>query len=164
VFRRSKFADVVQEFPYLRAFLESATFPKSNAFYVNPLILTGSSRVDPHVDCRLVVTENVRIIPTLVSILYVRADKGMVGGSLTLNVGPDQEITIDPKANHLIHFRGDLVHSVSEVLGEHTRISVVCEQYNLPEPVLLGFPEFEILHDRDVAPRVPPVGEQVRDQ
>jgi hypothetical protein len=153
VFRRTALRELINEFEYLREFLEAALFPKSNAFYLNPLIMKSGSRVDAHVDCRLVVTENVRIIPTLVSIFYVNAEEE-TGGKLTLNVGTSSELVVCPKSNDLVHFQGNLIHSVSDVSAKDVRISIVCEQYNLPESVLMGFPEYKIIQDEDLAPRV----------
>lgn len=154
VFRRTALQKILSEFDYLNTFLEKALFPKSNAFYLNPLIMKRGSRVDAHVDCRLIESENVRIIPTLVSIFYVNAGDEMAGGKLVLNTGKDSEIIISPKTNDLLHFRGNIIHSVSEVNTKNFRISLVCEQYNLPEEILTGFPEFEIIQEQDLAPRV----------
>jgi hypothetical protein len=142
VFRRTALDSVFAAWPYLRVFLEQAIFPKSNAFYVNPLVLAAQSRVDPHVDCRLVASENVRIIPTLVSVLYVVCDAEMEGGELVLNVGTPQELALKPSRKDLLHFRGNIIHCVREVTRPCSRISVVYEQYNLPEKILLGFPSF----------------------
>ncbi|MFZ5479048.1 MAG: 2OG-Fe(II) oxygenase [Myxococcota bacterium] len=154
VFRRSALEEVKAHFPYLAEFLTGSMFPASNAFYVNPLVLEGTSRVDTHVDCRLVASQNVRIIPNLVSVLYVEVDPSMLGGDLVLQVEPGRTFAIRPSTNDLLHFLGTLVHSVTPVESPSRRISVVCEQYNLPEEVLEGFPEFQVICDNDVAPRV----------
>lgn len=149
VFTRSQLSDVLESFPYLKIFLDAVLFPKCNAFYINPLVLQGGSRVDPHVDCRLVISENARIIPNLVSVLYVHAEPNITGGEFILNAGRDEETTIKPLTNLLLHFRGNIIHSVREVQGLHTRVSLVCEQYNLPDSVLRGFPGFEIIPGED---------------
>ena len=150
VFRREFMDDVIEKLPYLKPFLDKAVFPSSNAFYINPLILKNSSRVDTHVDCRFVESENVRIIPNLVSILYVKADDDISGGEIDL---AGKKI-IKPKTGDLLHFKGDTLHHVNEVKGSGIRVNIVCEQYNLPDDILSGFPEFEILTDKDPAPRV----------
>jgi hypothetical protein len=157
VFRRSVLAGVLEEFGFLRDFLGKAIFPKSNAFYVNPLVMGQGSRVAAHIDCRLLVEENLRIIPTLVSIFYVARSDEAIGGEITLNVGTASEVTLQPRQNDLLHFRGNLVHAVSEIRSSHRRISLVCEQYNLPEQVLEGFPAFNIIQDERAAPRVRPM-------
>lgn len=154
VFRRSSLTRVKDSFPFLRAFLETAVFQSSNAFYVNPLLLSHQSRVDTHIDCRLLTEQNIRIIPNLVSILYVKAEAEMQGGELILNAGHEPEITLKLESNDLIHFIGNLVHKVTPVQSASQRICYVCEQYNLPEDALEAFPEFAILRDRDLAPRV----------
>lgn len=149
VFTRSELQIVLSEFPYLKPFLENVLFDKCNAFYVNPLFLEGGSRVDPHIDCRLVTSENVRIIPNLVSVLYVYVESDIDGGEFILNVGGDNEEPIKPITNHLLYFRGNIIHSVNEVRGSSKRVSLVCEQYNLPESILEAFPSFQIIEGKD---------------
>jgi len=151
VFRRSELSRVVSDFPGLGLFFERALLPSCNAFYVNPLVMTRGSRVDPHVDCRLVEAENVRIVPNLVSVFYVRADPRLKGGALKLQLPSGRVLELPPATNELVHFVGSLVHSVGEVLdgGDvHGRISLVCEQYNLEDGLLAGFPAFEVLSGR----------------
>jgi hypothetical protein len=153
-FQRSALSEVLVEFPYLRAFLETALFSTSNALYVNPLIMRRGSRVGAHVDCRLVVDQNVRIIPNIVSIYYVSVAPEAVGGDLTLNIGTATEVIIRPQQGDLLHFPGDVIHEVSPITSDHTRIGVVCEQYNLPDSMLEWFPTFDIVLDEAFAPRV----------
>ncbi len=155
VFTRNVLNDVLAEFPFLESFAARGIFPKSNAFYVNPLVMTGGSKVTPHIDCRLVATENVRILPTVVTVLYVRVDPDSRGGEFVLYPDTDDEVLVEPKSNDLLHFRGNIIHSVQALAGESTRISLVCEQYNLPSKILASFPEFDIIQDNDLAPRVP---------
>ncbi|MDF1662301.1 MAG: 2OG-Fe(II) oxygenase [Planctomycetota bacterium] len=154
VFRRSSLSRVMEQFQFLRVFLEEVVFKSCNAFYVNPLLLSDDSRVDAHVDCRLLPAEDLRIVPNLVSILYVKADPEMIGGELVLNVGHEDELTLKLQSNDLIHFVGDLVHKVTPVQGGVNRICFVCEQYNLPAEALDAFPEYALLRDKDLAPRV----------
>ncbi|KWD61902.1 hypothetical protein WL68_21060 [Burkholderia cepacia] len=154
VFRREWIDMVEHRFPYLRPFLDCALFEACNAFYINPLILEGSSRVDPHIDCRLIGDGNVRLIPNLVSILYVAVPRDVVGGSLVLNVGSESEVVVQPERNEIIHFLGSLVHAVTELRTSCMRMSVVCEQYNLADDSLLDFPAFSVLTDCRTTPRV----------
>lgn len=153
IFRRTALADVTAAFPFLEPFLDRVVFEACNAFYVNPVIMARGSKVGDHIDCRLVEADNVRIIPNLVSILYVLADPDARGGALRLRVAPDESVAIQPRSGDLLHFKGSLIHSV-DALEDGARVSLVCEQYNLPDPVLAGFPEFEILQSADIAPRV----------
>jgi len=154
VFTRSALEQVLSKFAYLAPFLEKALFASSNAFYINPLVMGATSRVDTHVDCRLLLEENVRIIPNLISILYTRCEDDIQGGNLLLKVDKETTITLTPKTGDLLHFQGDLLHSVEEVTGEGLRVNVVCEQYNLSEDLLKSFPKFAVLTNEDPAPRV----------
>lgn len=153
VFRREWVDMVGRRFPYLRPFLDCALFEACNAFYINPLILEGSSRVDPHVDCRLIGDGDVRLIPNLVSILYVDVPCDVVGGNLVLNVGSESEVVVQPKRNEIIHFLGNLVHAVTELRTSCMRMSVVCEQYNLADDSIVHFPAFSVLTDCRTTPR-----------
>ncbi len=51
---------------------------------------------------------------------------------------------IKPEVNTLLYFQGDLTHSVNMVKTTGTRLSLVCEQYNLSESELQDIPEFTI--------------------
>lgn len=154
VFRRDRIESVGHHFPYLCPLLDLALFEACNAFYINPLILEGSSRVDPHIDCRLIGDGDVRLIPNLVSVFYVEVPRDIVGGSLVLNVGKESEVVLQPDSNEVIHFLGDVVHAVTEIRASCTRMSVVCEQYNLTGDNLAGFPSFCVLTDCRATPRV----------
>jgi hypothetical protein len=46
--------------------------------------------------------------------------------------------SLAPVEGTLLHFRGDLGHEVTAVQGSETRLSLVCEQYRLPEAKLAG--------------------------
>ena len=147
VFKRSSLGDVTDAFPFLRPFLEAAVFPASNAFFLNPLIMGHSSEVRPHIDCRLIAEQDLRIIPNLVSILYVRSEPEMSGGEITLGSGRPDAVSIKPSTNNLLHFKGDIVHHVTAVESDHKRVCLVCEQYRLPDHVLAGFPELDVITD-----------------
>lgn len=148
VFRRSALAAVRTRFPYLDPFIAAALFASSNAFYINPLLLTEGSRVEPHVDCRVVEAQKIRIIPTLVSVLYVRCPEADAGGTLVFRPGTEDEVRLQPRTGDLLHFRGRLLHAVTPLRARERRLSVVCEQYNLPPEALAGFPELRVLSDR----------------
>jgi len=154
VFKREAIDEVKDRFPYLEPYLEAVVFDGSNAFYVNPLVLNESSKVSPHIDCRLLSPQNIRLIPNLVSVFYAQVSAEMKGGRLVLNVGSDNEVTVKPKTNEVVHFLGKVIHSVTEVTNPRKRVSVVCEQYNLEDDVLEVFPYFQLVCDRDFAPRV----------
>lgn len=145
VFRRSAMDEVAGRFPYLRQFLAAAVFPTSNAFYLNPLVLLDGSRVDAHADCRALEGGQGRIIPTLVSVLYVRCPEPSAGGALVFEPGTDREARLQPRPGELVHFRGNLVHAVTALAGAEPRVSIVCEQYNLDASALARFPELSLL-------------------
>jgi len=145
VFRRSTLPTVLQKFPYLEALFGIALFDACNAFYVNPLVLYGGSRVNTHVDCRLIATSDTRIIPNLISVYYAEVSENMVGGRLVLNPGTEQEVTIAPTQGNIVHFVGSTIHRVEAVEQGWRRISVVCEQYNLDQKLLEDFPACQVL-------------------
>ena len=159
VFRRDALAEVISGFPVLEEYLSRVIFDSCNAFYLNPLIMRRSSAVRSHIDCRLIESENIRVIPNLVSILYVRADPDVKGGNLTFNVENDSVVSLKPNSNDLVYFRGDVVHSVSEIKENTTRISLVCEQYNLSQDLLCRFPHLSLITDSDLLPRVSPISD-----
>lgn len=154
VFRRDAVDEVKSRFPYLRPFLSEVLFDDSNAFYINPLLLSNSSKVGAHIDCRLLPEQNTRIIPNLVSVFYAEVSQEMEGGRLILNLGAENETTILPETNSVVHFLGQIIHEVTEVVSDNRRICVVCEQYNLDDQLLSSFPYCELITDKDIAPRV----------
>ncbi len=154
VFKREAIDEVTNTFPFLEPYLKAVVFDGINAFYVNPLVLNASSRVSPHIDCRLLSPENIRLIPNLVSVFYAQVSTKMQGGRLVLNVGTGNEVTLKPGTNEVVHFLGKVIHCVTEVKNPSRRISVVCEQYNLEDDVLKVFPYFQVICNEDIAPRV----------
>jgi hypothetical protein len=145
VFRRRALPTVLAKFPYLEALFGIALFNPCNAFYVNPLVLYGASRVDAHIDCRLIAASDTRIIPNLISVYYAEVAADMVGGRLVLNPGTEWEATIAPKQGGIVHFVGSTIHRVEAVEQSCRRISVVCEQYNLDQELLEEFPVCQVL-------------------
>jgi len=131
VFRRSSLAQVERKFPYLRAYLAQALDTTCNAFYLNPLVLTQGSRVDPHIDRSLRSYCKIIQPPQSVSVLYAQVPGDLVGGELVLSHRKRLAGRIQPVENLLVHFQGDLTHGVSAVLSPGQRISIVCEQYQL---------------------------------
>lgn len=143
VFKRSSIGKVEKNFPFFQNYLRVAIKPRCNAFYLNPLILEEGTSVKPHVDCSLS-EGKLRLIPTIVSVLYVEVPSDLQGGELILEEHCFQVGQIQPQANTLLHFRGSLRHSVNQVKSSQSRISLVCEQYNLSKTRLKQIPEFEI--------------------
>ncbi|MBW4575844.1 MAG: 2OG-Fe(II) oxygenase [Aphanothece sp. CMT-3BRIN-NPC111] len=144
VFQRSGLGEVERRFPFFKQYLSVALQPTCNAFYLNPLLLKSGSRVDPHIDRSLRSYCKTIEPPALVSVLYVQVPPALEGGELVLRCGKRQVGQIRPQFNTLLYFQGDLTHSVNEVTSPGTRLSLVCEQYNLSEIELQDIPEFTV--------------------
>jgi hypothetical protein len=146
VFRRSHIATVEQQFPYFKPYLDYALKPDCNAFYLNPLLLTTGSRVDPHIDRSLRSYCKTVEPPMVVSVLYVSVPEDLQGGELVLRSHKRQVGKIAPQTNALLFFQGDLTHAVTAVMsnGKGDRLSLVCEQYNLEDAELEEIPEFRL--------------------
>lgn len=132
-FQRSGLSKIEQQFPFFKTYLDIALQPNCNAFYLNPLLLKTGSRVDPHIDRSLrSYCKNIEP-PALVSVLYVQVPATLHGGELVLCHNKRQVGQIRPRVNTLLYFQGNLTHAVKEVTSLGTRLSLVCEQYNLSE-------------------------------
>ncbi len=144
VFRRSGQLEVERRFPFFKPYLHTALEPECNAFYLNPLVLKTGSRVDPHIDRSLRSYCKTIAPPAWVSVLYIEVPKDLVGGELVLKSQKYVVGQIRPQTNLLIHFQGDLTHSVKAVTASGNRLSLVCEQYSLTEDELEEIPEWTI--------------------
>ncbi|TAE61773.1 MAG: 2OG-Fe(II) oxygenase [Nostocales cyanobacterium] len=144
VFQRQGLTTVIEKFPFFKPYLDVALQPNCNAFYLNPLLLKEGSRVDPHIDRSLRSYCKTIEPPDLVSVLYVRVPDNMEGGELVLKSNKRQIGQIKPQANTLVYFQGDLTHSVNAVKTPGSRLSLVCEQYNLTEDELDEIPVFTL--------------------
>ena len=151
VFQRSGLSEVEQRFPFFKPYLSLALQPDCNAFYLNPLLLEVGSRVDPHIDRSLRSYCKTIEPPAIVSVLYVQVPLALQGGELVLRSNKRQVGQIRPQPNLLVHFQGNLTHSVNEVTSSGTRLSLVCEQYSLSEVELEEIPEFT-LESRAIKP------------
>jgi hypothetical protein len=144
VFTRAGIDRVKDRFPSFTPYLDTALKSAANAFYLNPLVLDEGMGVEPHVDCSISSYDMVLTTPKLVSVLYVQVPADLRGGELVLVAGERPVGTIVPQTNKLVYFLGNLVHSVNPVYCSSSRISLICEQYNLSEERLKNIPEFEI--------------------
>ncbi|URD48155.1 2OG-Fe(II) oxygenase [Chroococcidiopsis sp. CCNUC1] len=144
VFQRAGIAEVEQKFPYFKPYINLALRSDCNAFYLNPLLLTAGSRVDPHIDRSLRSYCKIIEPPTIVSVLYVQLPPDMQGGELILRCDKRQVGQIKPQANTLVYFQGNLTHSVNPVQTPGKRLSLVCEQYSLSESELREIPKFTV--------------------
>lgn len=144
VFQRSGQSEVERRFPYFKPYLDLALQPQCNAFYLNPLLLKSGSRVDPHIDRSLRSYCKTIEPPLLVSVLYVQVPPQLQGGELVLRTSRQQVEQIKPEVNRLLHFQGDLTHSVNALQTTGDRLSLVCEQYCLHEEELQQIPTFTV--------------------
>lgn len=144
VFKRSEISKVEKQFPFFKPYLEQVLKPNCNAFYLNPLVLKENSRVDPHIDRSLRSYCKTVEPPLTVSVLYVEVPSNLEGGELVLSTHKRQVGQIKPKINTLVYFQGNLTHSVNKMKSGGTRLSVVCEQYDLTENELQEIPPFLI--------------------
>lgn len=144
VFQQTGLEKVKQQFPFFKPYLDLVLQPSCNAFYLNPLLLQQGSRVDPHIDRSLRSYCKTIDPPAIVSVLYVQLPTDLQGGELVLRSYKHQVGQIKPQVNMLVHFQGDLTHSVTPVNVPQTRLSLVCEQYSLSESELQDIPDFTV--------------------
>jgi hypothetical protein len=142
---------VARQFSVFNAYLDSVLHPRCNAFFLNPLVVQGGSRVAPHVDrsLRSYTRPDEPPNPLRVVVLYLQVPAEMSGGRLILH-GNRPLVDIEPLENKMVFFRGDLRHEVTELVAQEgqERISLVCEQYRLPARLLERVPPFEIRSKR----------------
>lgn len=144
VFTQAGRAEVERQFPYFKPYLDRALLPDCNAFYLNPLGLNQGSRVDPHIDRSLRSYCKTIDPPDQVSVLYVQVPADLASGELVLQRGRQRVAQILPQAGTLLHFQGDLTHSINAMASAGSRLSLVCEQYSLDAKALEDIPEFLI--------------------
>lgn len=133
--------------PLTTKLLRRAHARKTNAFYLNLLLLSGGGSVGRHTDATLRGPSGVAdAVPERVSVLYLSVVPG-TGGQLQLFRGDRRVGSIQPREAALVHFRGDLQHEVTAVasFGEGVlRASLVCEQYHFDEIALERLPAFQL--------------------
>lgn len=144
VFRQGTADRVGDRYPWLAPFIAPLLSEDVNAFYLNPLVIGPGGRVDPHIDRSLRAYCRTVEPPRWVSVLYVDLPRPMSGGELVLRAGKRQVARIIPEVGKLVRFQGDLTHLVTRVTPgvEGERVSLVCEQYALPDDELACIPEF----------------------
>lgn len=150
VFTRSGRAEVDRQFPFFKPYLDQALLPDCNAFYLNPLLLKQGSRVDPHIDRSLRSYCKAIDPPDQVSVLYLQVPIDLSSGELVLQRGRRRVAQIRPQTGLLLHFQGDLTHSVNALDSAGSRLSLVCEQYALDADALEDIPEF-LIESRSLA-------------
>jgi predicted 2-oxoglutarate/Fe(II)-dependent dioxygenase YbiX len=143
IFKRSSIERVEKHFSYFSSYFKEALKSSCNAFYLNTLILESGNSVAEHLDCSISSYNMIYTNPLLVSVFYVDIPNDLQGGELVIKV-KEEELQIKPQINTLVFFLGNLSHKVNQVKSSQSRISLVCEQYNLNAERLQKIPEFEI--------------------
>jgi hypothetical protein len=148
-FRREALSDVKDRFPAFAPFLDAALLPGCNAFLLNPLLIQNGRGVENHLDKSMMFYGAGIDCPIAVSVLYVQVPQQLAGGALRLYHRGRQVAVLEPRPGALVTFRGDLVHEVVAVEAgapelSAARISLVVEQYRLPEELLARVPEMEL--------------------
>jgi hypothetical protein len=148
-FRREALSEVTDRFPAFAPFLDAALLPDCNTFLLNPLLVQNGRGVDAHID-RSMEFYGVGIgCPVAVSVLYVQVPEHLAGGELRLYHRGQRVAALAPRPRSVVTFRGDLVHEVSAVEAgapelSAARISLVVEQYRVPEALRARVPPFEL--------------------
>lgn len=142
---------VIEKFPYLEKFINEIIQEPFNAFYLNPLVLPLNGKVDRHIDHSLRSYYINIPFPQRVVVLYVDVPI-MSGGNLIIYNKEKFLTKIKPQNNKLIYFKGDLKHEITTISNikeneSNSRISLVCEQYNLDKYSLSKIPDFLIRSD-----------------
>ncbi len=136
--------DLLKQFPEMQIYLEQLDYPsKINLFYLNVLVIGAAGQVDRHIDHSIRGYSVNLPLPIQVSVLYVQVPK-MQGGELLLYDSQDQLAQmLRPQTGLIVNFDGKVKHAVNAIeQAEELRISLVCEQYQIPRTQLHYVPEF----------------------
>ncbi|WP_224243807.1 2OG-Fe(II) oxygenase [Hyalangium gracile] len=148
-FRREALAEVTARFPAFAPFLEAALLPDCNAFLLNPLLIQNGRGVGAHIDRSLNFYGESIGCPLAVSVLYVQVPEHLAGGELRLYHRGRRVAALSPMPRALVTFRGDMMHEVAAVEAgapelSGARISLVVEQYRVPEALKAEVPHFQV--------------------
>ncbi len=148
-FRREALDQVKARFSAFAPFLEAALLPGCNAFLLNPLLIQNGRGVGAHIDRSLKFYGSDIGCPIAVSVLYVQVPERLAGGELRLYHRGKRVAALAPMSRSLVTFRGDMTHEVVAVEAgapelSAARISLVVEQYRVPEALKAEVPHFEV--------------------
>jgi hypothetical protein len=148
-FRRDSMSDVTARFPAFTPFLDAALLPDCDAFLLNPLLVQNGRGVKAHIDRSLEFYKQGLGCPVAVSVLYVQVPEQLMGGQLRLYHRGKRVAALEPMPRALVTFRGDLMHEVAAVEAgasglSSARVSLVVEQYRVPQQVRAWIPFFEV--------------------
>lgn len=156
VFMREALPEVKRRFRAFGPFLDVALLPECNAFLLNPLLVQRGRAVEAHIDRTLSFYGAGLRCPLAVSVLYVQVPEGLEGGELRLYHRGQRVAALPPMPRSLVTFRGDMVHEVTEVTSgmpdmSTARISLVMEQYRVPDDVRERIPYLDVRTHAGVA-------------
>ncbi|WP_224367020.1 2OG-Fe(II) oxygenase [Hyalangium versicolor] len=148
-FWRESLPEVKERFPAFVPFLDTALLTSCNVFLLNPLLIQNGRGVSTHLDRSLIFYDGRIGGPVAVSVLYVQVPQPLAGGELRLYHRGRQVEALSPMQGSLVMFRGDLVHEVVSVSAgapalSAARISLVVEQYRVPESLRTAVPRIEL--------------------
>lgn len=148
-FRREAVPEVTALFPDFAPFLDAALLPDCDTFLLNPLLVAEGRGVGAHIDRSLEFYGAGIGCPVAVSVLYVQVPETLSGGELRLYHRGNRVAALKPVPRSLVMFRGDLTHEVAPIDAgapalPAARISLVVEQYRVPESLRAGVPRFEV--------------------
>lgn len=115
-----------------------------NAFYLNLLLIPPGKKIEAHVDATLrKATQQADLLPKIVSVIWLELPQEIRGGELRLYDQTRPVGAISPSVGKVVHFQGHLNHEVTPVSlpqsctnEKNLRISLICEQYQLPTKLL----------------------------
>ncbi len=148
-FRRDAVSEVTARFPAFAPFLEAALLPDCDAFLLNPLLIQNGRGVTAHIDRSLEFYKAGIGCPVAVSVLYVQVPEHLKGGQLRLYHRGKRVAALEPMPRALVTFRGDMTHEVASVEAgapglSAARVSLVVEQYRVPEMLREWVPRLEV--------------------
>jgi hypothetical protein len=148
-FRREAVSDVTARFPAFAPFLDAAILPDCDAFMLNPLLIQNGRGVRAHIDRSLEFYKAGIGCPLAVSVLYVQVPEQLMGGQLRLYHRGKRVAALEPMPRALVTFRGDMMHEVASVEAgapglSAARVSLVVEQYRVPEMLRAWVPRLEV--------------------
>ncbi|WP_309895310.1 2OG-Fe(II) oxygenase [Archangium sp.] len=154
-FRRDALSEVTDRFPAFAPFLQAALLPDCNAFLLNPLLVQNGRGVEAHIDRSMEFYGGSIGCPVAVSVLYVQVPERLSGGELRLYHRGQRVAALAPMPRSLVTFRGDLTHEVVAIDAgapalSAARISLVVEQYRVPEALLDRVPPIELRNQTGV--------------
>ena len=145
--------------PSARPYLEKIRNPRSQVFFVNPLVIHEGHGVAPHADKTLMsfLPPKQKVpFPTKVSVLYLSLPPHLEGGDLIFHRNALVKARFRPQVNWMVEFPGWLYHEVTpwkqtgwDGRTGLPRVSLVCEQYRLPPALLPSLPEFHLESTRN---------------